>query len=459
MMDKFKTLKRRIADAIERHRMVDDGESILVGVSGGADSVCLIRILHELGYPLGIAHLNHGLRGKDSNADEEFVGNLAEHLGIPFFRAGVDLDTERGNLEAEAREARRLFLERTADRGGFSRIALGHSRDDRAETFLLHLMRGAGPEGLSSMRPVAGRVIRPLIEIPRSEIVTYLEGQHQPWRHDESNDDLGFARNRMRHVVLPTLAAEFNRRLPETLNRTADLLEAENQWIERVTDDWLADHGSWEGTEFLIDIGHLPDELGFVRRILRAALETAGGDVWTLEDVGFRHMESVRSLIEVGKSGRVIELPGGIRVERNFEKLVFGQAGSEPVDYEYELPIPGRVVIPEIGMTIDARILTPDDVQPNQNGALVDGESLGPCVKIRNWRNGDFYNPVGLPASKLKRLFQKGRIPRRQRHQWPVLVAPSSSIVWVASFPVSRDFVPTGRSHRIIALEAVPAPG
>ena len=128
MMDKFKTLKRRIADAIERHRMVDDGESILVGVSGGADSVCLIRILHELGYPLGIAHLNHGLRGKDSNADEEFVGNLAEHLGIPFFRAGVDLDTERGNLEAEAREARRLFLERTADRGGFSRIALGHQR-------------------------------------------------------------------------------------------------------------------------------------------------------------------------------------------------------------------------------------------------------------------------------------------------------------------------------------------
>lgn len=458
-MDKIRTLKRCIAETIQRHGMLGEGGPILAGVSGGADSVCLVRLLHELGHPLGIAHLNHGLRGADSDADEDFVRNLAQRLGISFFRARAEINEETGNLEAAARQARHRFLEGTAADEGFSRIALAHSRDDRAETFLLNLMRGAGPEGLSSMRPVTGRVIRPLIETRRSEIEDYLRSEDQPWRHDASNDDLRFARNRMRHVVLPTLAAEFNPRLPDTLSRTADVLEAEDQWMERVTDDWLADHGSWEGPAYLIDIEHLPAELGLVRRILRAAVETSGDDVWTLEDVGFRHMESVRSLTEAGKSGRLIELPGGIQVERNFEKLVFSQAGSESKDYEYELQIPGRVVVPEIGMAIDARILDPDDAQLNQNGALVDGESLGPCVKIRNWKNGDFYSPIGLPSSKLKKLFQKGRIPRRQRRQWPVLVAASSSIVWVASFPVSRDFAPTGRSHRIVALEAVPTTG
>ena len=305
------------------------------------------------------------------------------------------------------------------------------------------------------MRPVAGRVIRPLIEIPRSEIVTYLEGQHQPWRHDESNDDLGFARNRMRHVVLPTLAAEFNRRLPKTLTGPPTSWKRKiNGLNESPTIGWPT--GSWEGTEFLIDIGHLPDELGFVRRILpgraRGQLAAMSGRSRTWVSGTWRACAPDRSRKERSRHRASGWNPGGTELRKAGVRS--GGVRTSRL----------RVRIADSGTRRHSRNWHddrrtdshPDDVQPNQNGRLSMVESLGPCVKIRNWRNGDFYNPVGLPASKLKRLFQKGRIPRRQRHQWPVLVAPSSSIVWVASFPVSRDFVPTGRSHRIIALEAGP---
>ena len=170
-------------------------------------------------------------------------------------------------------------------------------------------------------------------------------------------------------------------------------------------------------------------------------------------DVGFDHVESIRSLLQPEKSGKTIELPGAIEVERNFDTLVFAETIGGKADYDYALEIPGCVLVPEIGCVIEARISSPDEAKPNRGRVLVDGESLGPYVRIRNWRNGDFYSPVGLRAAKLKQLFQDQRIPRRQRHRLPVLVT-ESAIVWVASFPVSREFAPTGRSRRIIEFEA-----
>jgi len=292
--------------------------------------------------------------------------------------------------------------------------------------------------------------VRPLIETGRKAIEAYLDEIGQPWRTDTTNLDIRFARNRLRHVVLPGLATEFNPRLTDTLSRTIDILNAESDWIDQIAKDWLATRTSWDDSALVVDIAGLNSEpTALVRRILRASLKQAGSH---LLDTGFDHLEQIRSLLESGKSGRVIELPGSIRVERNFDTLVFLPAETEFPDYEYELPIPGRVHIREIGADFEARIASPKTGKPNKDKVLVDGESVGRCVKIRNWKNGDFYSPIGLPASKLKTLFQKERIPRRKRRQWPVIIA-ESSIVWVASFPVSRDFVPTDGSGRIIEFE------
>ena len=302
--------------------------------------------------------------------------------------------------------------------------------------------------------PISGDIVRPLIETSRNEIEAYLKEINQPWREDLSNTDTRFSRNRIRHVVLPRLASEFNPRLRESLARTIDILEAEDDWMEAESRTWLESRTSEESGTLVVDLEDLPAQpVALVRRVLRASLERAGSE---MRDIGFDHVENIRGLLKAGKSGRIIELPGSIAVERNFGQLVFRPADASPAGYEYELPIPGRVHIPEIDTVFHAHLRSPEALKPKQGGTFVDGESLGPCVKIRNWKNGDFYNPNGLGSAKLKELFQRERIPRRKRRQWPVFVA-KSSIVWVASFPVSRDFVPTGASRRIVEFEAVPS--
>ncbi len=449
-------LVRSVRQTLHKHRMIDTSDTILVGVSGGADSVCLLHILHALGLGIGVGHVNHGWRGQASDDDEHFVRRLAARLGVPFYTQGPGVSGS-GNLEAEARTARKRFFDQFLTSEAFTKVALAHSRNDRSETLLLNLLRGAGPEGLVSMSAVAGRVIRPLIESTRDQIEAYLRTIGQDWRDDRTNSDLDFARNRIRHVVLPTLAADFNPNLIDALARTVELLEDENEWMKQKIDEWLLERCREDEAGVVLRIDDLAGRpVAFARRVLRESLRRAGS---ALTDVSFDHLESVRSLLEPGKSGKVIELPGAIAVERNFDTLVFAEGVEAKPDYEYELEIPGRVHVPEIGCVIEARLASPADCKPKMGRALVDGESLGPCVRIRNWRNGDFYSPVGLPAAKLKKLFQDERVPRRQRHRLPVLVA-ESSIVWVASFPVSREFAPTGHSRRIIEFEALPqAPG
>ncbi len=449
----------RVAGTIRTHGMLTGGEKILVGVSGGADSVCLLRILASSADPrpgrIVVAHVNHGWRGADSDGDARFVGELADALGLDCCLHRPGSPGQRiADTEAAAREQRWGFFHALREREGLDRIAVAHNREDRAETFFLNLLRGAGSNGLGSMRPVAGRVIRPLIESSRAEIETYLGRIGQPWRTDRTNRETRFARNRVRLETLPTLRRAFNPRLIETLGRTIDILEHEDAWMEQTVADWMDSRVFRDGSDFVLDIGGLESQpVGFVRRVLRRALRLAGSP---MRDVGLDHVERLRSVLAPDKSGRIIELPGAVGVERSFDTLRFFTQDPSPSGYMYRLPIPGRVEVPEIGAAFEARIVRREVVgtdKPNGNRVFVDGESLGRCVNIRNWKGGDRYDPDGLSSARLKTLFRQRRIPMRKRLQWPVVVA-RSSIVWVASFPVSRDFAPTGHSRSVVAFEA-----
>ena len=462
-------LVAQIRGTIQKHQMLTSRERVLAGVSGGADSVCLALVLNELGLDVAVAHVNHGLRGAESDTDEEFTKELAGTLGVPFFATKVALSGPapaasalwlsrrplpggEANLEAAGREARRQFFIETARRRGYSKIALAHTRNDRVETFLMNLLRGAGSEGLVSMAPVSGNTIRPLIETGRNEVEAYLTENNQSWRTDSSNFDLGFARNRLRHAVIPELESRFNPSLIQTLARTVEILEAEDAWMRAVADQWLSEHGRKEENDFLIPAAELKSApAGLVRRILRTVLRLAGSG---LRDVSFGHIEAVRALLEEGKSGKFVQIPGGLQAAREFGRLVFRQAPAAWADYTYELKIPGEVYIPEVGKVFRAEIVEIEANQALGQRVFVDGESIGPYVTIRNWKPGDYYRPVGLPAGKLKKLFQRARIPRGHRMRWPVIVA-DSTIVWVASFPVSREFAPRGQSQKKVAFEAL----
>jgi tRNA(Ile)-lysidine synthase len=301
------------------------------------------------------------------------------------------------------------------------------------------------------MSPVSGRVIRPLIEVAREAVESYLRQREQPWCTDKSNLDISFARNYLRQDVLPRLASEFNPNLIETLSRTVEILEADDGWIRSLTDEWMARNGTNEKEDFVIPVEVLESApAALVRRVVRAGLRKAGSG---LQNVSFEHIENVRSLLESGKSGKIIEIPGGLQVAREFGRLVFRQTPGPALEYEYQLKIPGRVHIPELRKVFRAELVESATAEPVGRRVFVDAESLGAYVRIRNWKPGDYYRPVGLPAGKLKKLFQRARIPRSHRTSWPVVVA-DSTIIWVASFPVSREFAPRGRSQKIVAIEA-----
>jgi len=431
--------------------MLSARDRVLVGVSGGADSTALLLALRELGYDLAVAHLNHRLRGADSDGDERFVQELSKQLGIPCFTHSEAIGADGGNIEVAGREARKAFFQTLVREQGFTKIALAHSRQDRVETFLLHLMRGAGRDGLVSMAHVAGNAVRPLIETSREEIEDYLRGMGQAWRTDLTNLDMSFARNRMRHEVLPRLASLFNAQLVDTLSRTITLLQDEDQWMEETAEAWLDAHG-----EPGLDVAALKNiPPGFARRLIRNALRRKGQG---LTDLTFDHVEAVRSLLNEGKSGKTIQLPGPLHVMREFNRLVLFEAGEAASEFNYELPIPGSIRVPELGRVFRASCLGKPGDAPmppeSPTRVLVNGDGLGPCVKIRNWKPGDYYKPAGWPAGKVKKLFQRARVPRSQRGQWP-LFATDSAIIWVTSFPVSRDFILSACSKKIVAFEAL----
>jgi len=443
------------SETLTRHRMLEADDRVLVGVSGGADSVALLMVLKELGFSLGIAHLNHGLRGIESDEDERFVSDLATRFGLPFFSRHIQIRPEEGNQEATGRMARKQFFNSVCETHRFTKIAVAHTRDDRIETFLLHLLRGAGLEGMVSMAPVNGKTIRPLIEASHEEIRLFLQTSNQPWRTDASNVDLSFARNRMRHDVIPRLEASFNPRLRESIARTIDLLEKEDSWMRELTGSWISQHAIQSSGQVSVDADALFDApAALSRRAIRQMLRHAGSD---LTDITFDRIEAIRGLQGSLKSGKTVQIPGRFVAERSFDRLLIRQLQGEMKEFNYVLPIPGTVHIPELGMTFRAGIadgtMVPH-VSKSDERVFVDGGRLGPCVKIRAWKPGDYYKPLGWPGGKLKKFFQRTRIPRSQRSRWPVIVS-DTAVVWVASFPVSREFAPNGRSQRIVVLEVL----
>lgn len=463
----FSELAIQVQRTIIRNDMLTPEDRVLVGVSGGADSVCLLLVLKELGHSVAAAHLHHGLRGKDADEDAEFTKKLAERLDVPFFGEQISLPEREfsGNLEAAGRAARRGFFNEVVQEYGFTKIALAHTRTDRIETFLLNLLRGSGPEGLVSMAPVSGTIIRPLIDRTRQEIEGYLKQRNQTWRTDRTNFDVRFARNRLRRVVVPVLKSDFNSNLTDTLARTIRVLQDEDAWMRSVTHQWLRDFGD-TGTHTKSSLRFSPAEkvfscdanmlrsqpIALIRRVIREALREVGCD---LNEVSFNQVEAARSLLQSGKSGKCIQIPGGFEVAREFGRLVFRRATRCQPDYEYELKIPGQVHIRELEKLFRAEVVENVGRKYSPQCIFVDADSLGPCVKIRNWRVGDYYRPVGLPAGKIKKLFQRVKIPKSHRKSWPVVVV-NSTIVWVASFPVSREFVPGKRSQRLVVIEALP---
>jgi tRNA(Ile)-lysidine synthase len=467
-------LDRLIDEVIRRHRLLEEGDAVLVGVSGGPDSVALLQALVDrsaaLRLDLAVAHLNHGLR-PEADQEAEFVAQLAQRWGLPFFLEKADVRAYRMrhhlSLEDAGRRLRLSFFRRLLERHGYEKIALGHQRDDQAETLLMRLLRGSGQLGLAGIpAAAAGRIIRPLLQASRAQITAYLDARGLSAVEDRSNTDKAFLRNRIRSRLIPELERHYQPGIRRVLGRTADILRAEDEWLEAL----LASH--YEKLITRCGDGRIgldaPALAGLadaaVRRLIRRALSEVKGD---LQRIGFAHVEAVVTLARRGSDAGPLHLPGGLRVKRLGPRLVLWKAlAGRPArpaealpDYAYMLADYGVFFIEETGDAVRISELCVD--RPPVFGpterltAYLDPASVTFPLEVRNFRAGDRFCPLGTTGSqKLKKYFIDHKVPRSERRRCPILLC-GSRILWVGGHRLDRRAAWTGQDPRVVKAEVL----
>jgi len=464
---------RQVTEAVRRKRLIQPDGRVLVAVSGGADSVCLLTLLHEMrervllpGIELRIAHVNYGLRGDESEEDEAFVRELGANLGVPVDCERVRLMPKSGGtLQSRARDARYAFFGRLLREHGMAAVATGHTADDQAETVLLWLMRGAGTGGLTGI-PVkrAGGIIRPLLGVTRQQVLDYLAFRRMPYRSDSSNGTPRYRRNRIRQEILPALRS-LNPRIVEALARGVDILAADaavlNE-IERERWDVVAKDAS-SGLVVLDGDRLAAEPLGMQRRLVRRALAVVRHGQ---EGLTFRHVSDILERVLAGAHGAGLNLPGGLRVERYRALIVMDYGGSKggacsltELTAGVPLPVPGEVRIGHGGR----RLLAVEGWNPRTGFSgdrvefVVDRDRFDGPLSVRNWRKGDWFCPHGMGGhrKKLQDFFVDRKVSRKMRGGIPLVVAPSG-IVWVAGYRGDERFAAGVATAHPVTLAVVP---
>lgn len=461
-MSRLSALHTHLLTVVRRLKLFEAEDTLIVGLSGGADSVALLDLLATLpGYRLRLiaAHLNHSLRGDESDADEAFCRSLAEQYAIPCETrrinvAALTFATSRG-LEDAGRKARREFFEELAERYGAHGIVLAHHADDQAETVLMRLLRGAGSHGLAAMNVKNGRYLRPLLDVRRSRLEEHLNERGLAWREDSSNRDTVFLRNRIRHELLPLLET-YNPSIYDCLNTTSGLLADESCLLDELAHQ-AADSACSESPDgwscSIPDLAALHPALQ--RRLIRLILArtSRGLDFFTST-----HIEDIRSLALCGPPNGRLTLPRSTTAIRAYDRLTITSATlTACTDWEMEITAPGRYQLPDGGY-LEIGEATREDTPAavGRHTIRVDLDKAPFPWLVRSPRSGDRLAPVGMQGhKKLKDIFIDDKIPLQQRHQTPVVLS-RQEIIWACGLRASRTVQPDSQSTRIVELRHSP---
>ncbi|MEW6228795.1 MAG: tRNA lysidine(34) synthetase TilS [Bacillota bacterium] len=472
----------KVKSTMKRYGMVSPGDVVLVGVSGGPDSVALLHALwllsEELCISLCVGHLNHELRGLDADEDARYVREFAKQLGLPVTVESKDVagfaSRSRMSIELAARLVRYDFYCRAAGAMAATKVALGHHVGDQAETVLLRLIRGAGTAGLAGIPPVrpisSGGglvVIRPLINLTRQEISSYCEENDLHPRMDASNLTCAYPRNKLRNELIPLLERDYNPGIVRTLARTAELLREDDAFISSEVQrrvNHIVRTRSCDRVVLDVD-AILAEHVAIRRRVIRWAV---GLLACGSEDLEFQHVEEVLDLARRGSPGKSVDLPCGIRARRDYGELAIELRSpgdvAPAVPFEYKLSVPGITRLPEAGVVIEAEVFEAGDWpdlltavrRAGKGEAYLDFDVVGRDIVARSRREGDRISPLGMNGSKkIKDLFIDEKVPGNMRDRIPVIVA-GGKILWVVGVRMSGLARVTPGTCRVLRLAARP---
>ncbi|MBW2238971.1 MAG: tRNA lysidine(34) synthetase TilS [Deltaproteobacteria bacterium] len=450
-----KKLLRIVEETVTVHGMLKEKDSVVIGVSGGPDSVALLHVLRALterfSLKLGIAHLNHCLRQNDSDKEAAFVETLSDRLGLPFHIDKEDVHEykikNRLSLEEAARRVRYTFLNRVAETNRYNKIALGHHSDDNAELVLMNLFRGSGPLGLSGI---------------------FLNQNRLEYVSDASNRDTRYLRNRVRHKLIPLLKTAYNPKISETLNQLASIMLSEEEWIEDVI------HPLFEKSVLNVQDDRITFSVSMLdrlhsaaqRRILRKAISIIKGD---LRRISFVNIDVVQRLLEKGPTYGRLDLPDRIRIRRSGDVLLISREKSalrnldvksgysKPFVFEYKIAKPESIFIKEIGAHLEFTEMStetmPDYCCFGQYTGFFDKDTLSFPMVVRNYRPGDVFRPMGMDGTqKLKKFFIDKKVPRNERIKCPILLS-REKIIWVVGHRADESVKMTPSTRNVLKVE------
>lgn len=457
-------IRERVLNYIAKNRMLSQGQRVIVGLSGGADSVCLLSLLADLREEMDLkicaVHVHHGLRGQEADRDARFSEELCRKLDIPFFLVSADVNGEAERRRISQEEAGRILryeafeqkaseweLEQREETGGDSvRVAVAHHGDDSAETILYHLLRGSGLKGLSGIPAVRGRIIRPLLCVTREEITDFLKQRELAFVTDSTNLEVQYIRNRIRSHLIPMAEKEINQRAVEHILKAGELIGEADQFFRDRAEKLLTElEKSQTGNSYsegfqlsfpissILPLSHIEQTY-----LIRAAFSRIGS---SLKDVEAGHVASVLALLNA-RTGAGVDLPGGLRAERSYENLLLGKAMIVSREEGEMFPTLSMEIVPWRKQ---------GEIPKNQYTKWFDYDKIKDTLSVRGRLPGDYIILKGGGRKSLKSLFIDEKIPREERAKI-ALLAEGSHILWIIGGRISEYYKITEHTKRILKV-------
>lgn len=455
---------KKVMSYIKDNNLIKSGDKVLVALSGGPDSVCLLNILYnlkaELNIEIGAAHLNHLLRDKDAFEDEEYVKTLCKSLDIPCFVKRVDINKyskdKKMSSEMAGRDARYNFFDDIVKDEGYTKIATAHNANDQAETILFRLMRGSGIEGLCGIKVRRDKIIRPILCLSRKEVEEYIEINNLKPRIDKTNFEKIYNRNKIRLDMIPYIKENFNEDIIQTLNRMSVLLQKDNEFIENSARSFYEKHCIEQSDYFIIKKEMFDNKEAVVTRVIRYALTNFSK---THYDFEMKHIYEICNLAK-NNSGKAIDLPNKIYAENIYGDIYIKERiNINNIDVKQEIvvnknEINGKKIFFN-NENIEFSLLKNDsNLDLNQNNLIkyFDFDKINDSISLRKRKNGDKIIPLGMKGSKkIKDLFIDMKVPKEERDCIPLLCF-DENISWIVGIRVSEEYKITNKTKNILRV-------